>query len=557
MKNKTRKYTGWIRLLVWVVLFQTVMPVLDASASAMPVSGTLTIHDYALEDMDDAGLPNDGSETTGIPSGARPLAGVEFTVWQVDPAVMPAVASAAWADILPGTKQVGTTDANGAVTFNLGGGVYYVAETGNVGSEKVVFCEPFLVSVPMKDPSGSGWITDVHVYPKNQSLVIDKFVGNAGDADYHLTDYDASKYKPVAMDTAFGWSILSSLPANLGTAGSETYTVTDILKDSFDYVSGSLKVYAVPAVDTPVGNAYRLNEGSDYTLNFNAGTNTLTVELTASGIARLGNRYVNDNDRYLLIKYDCKLNSTAAHGVRHYSGAAVEYTRNTEADVSAYNDSGMKAAAVNLSTNSAAGIQTMNMTTTAPAGTSSAASSQVASEPAVHTGQIGITKLEDGTDKVLKGARFGIAVTKADAQAGTFLATGTTDKNGALKFTGLVYGAPGDGPSENTSDTTYWLVELAAPASYRLVKNPVKVVFDHQQDKETGEYYFAKMNVYNALSTPAPKGSPGNKVNPASPIKTGDTSSLYLLMGALLLSLAAIAVMVIYRNKKKVSSGNK
>jgi len=559
MKKKMKKYTGWVRLLALVVLFQTTMPVMEAGASSMPLSGTLTIHDLALEDMDDIGIPNDGNETTNIPSGAKALAGVEFTIWQVDPAAASTVtsASAAWSDILPATKQTGITGTDGKITFHLGNGLYYVAETGNTGAEKVVFCEPFLVSVPMPDASGSGWITDVHVYPKNQSLVIDKFVGDAGNADYDFTDHDASKYKPVAMDTAFGWNILSSIPANLGTANSESYTVTDTLKGCFDYVPGSLKVYAGPTMDTPVGNAYKLNEGSDYILDFSAGTNTIMVELTASGITRLGNRYTNDNDRYLFIRYDCKLNSTAAHGVRHYSGAEVEYKRNTADSASASNSSNTKAMAVNLSTGSTAGIKAISMIrTAAAAGTSSVASSRVAAEPAVHTGQIGITKLEDGTDKVLKGARFGLAATKADARAGTFLATGTTDGKGILKFTGLAYGAPGDSPSENTGNTTFWLMELTAPAGYQSVKDPVEVVFNYQQDETTGEYYFAKVNAYNVLNAaPAAKGSTGISRS-GSGVKTGDTSAVSLLIGVLLLSLAAIAVGTIYRKKKKVSGGN-
>lgn len=563
MKKKNRRHAGWkLLLLVLAVLFPASTPAINAEASAMPASGTLTIHDYALEDMDAAGDPNDGNEITSLPEGAKPLAGVEFTVWQVDPAAAATVTSAAqaWADILPATKQTGVTNADGRLTFHLGNGLYYVAETGNTGAEKVVFCEPFLVSVPMADPSGTGWITDVHVYPKNQSLVIDKFVGNAGDADYPFTDYDASKYKPVAMDTAFGWSILSSLPANLGKLDGESYTVTDTLKSTFDYVSGTLKVYAVGAMDTPVGSAYLLSEGSDYTFHFSAGTNTLTVELTDSGIARLGNRYTNHNDRYLLIKYDCQLNSTASHGIRHYSGAEVTYKRNTTDSASMHN-SNAQPVAVNLSTTSSTGINTMSMrTASAGAGTSFVASSQVTAEPAVHTGQIGITKLENGTDKVLKGAQFGLAATKADARAGTYLATGTTDEKGMLAFTGLAYGAPGDRPSANTGNTTYWLVELTAPAGYQLLKDPVEVIFHYQQDQETGEYYFAKVDVYNVLTTPAAK-DPGTGTTTGAGkttnVKTGDTSALYLFTAVMLLSLGAIVVVLVYRNKKKASGETK
>ncbi|MGL6202614.1 MAG: SpaH/EbpB family LPXTG-anchored major pilin [Lachnospiraceae bacterium] len=560
MKMKHRTYTWKLLLLVLAVLLPASLPVITANASAMPSSGTLTIHDYALEDMDEAGKSNDGNEITDLPANAKPLAGVEFTVWQIDPTEAANVTSAseAW-QYVTGTSKSGTTDSEGKLTFNLDNGLYYVAETGNTGEDKVVFSEPFLVSVPMEKPNGGGWITNVHVYPKNQSLFVDKLVGEAHDANYNFTDYEAAKYKPVAKDTAFGWSILSSLPANLGTADNESYTVTEALENYFDYVLESVKVYTIPTKDTPVSKAYLLTEGTDYTLNFNADTNTLEVELTDSGITLLGNRYTSDQDRYLLIKYDSKLNDTATNGIRLYSGSGVEveYKRNTTDNTSAHNSSDTETSVMNL--DSSSGTKAIfNRITTTRAGTTSEASAKVAVEAAIHTGQIGITKLEDSTEQLLAGAQFGLAATKADAVAGTFLATGTTDENGALTFSGLTYGAPGDSPTENTGNTTYWLVETKAPAGYQLLEEPVEVTFQYQQDQETGEYYFAKVDVYNVLdNTLAGDDNTGtNKSNnqltsrSGSSVKTGDTSAWNLFMGIMLLALAVITAVITYRNKK-------
>ncbi|MGL6199165.1 MAG: SpaH/EbpB family LPXTG-anchored major pilin [Lachnospiraceae bacterium] len=562
MKTKHRTYTWKLLLLVLAVLLPASMPVMTVNASAKPTSGTLTIHDYALEDMEEAGEPNDGSEITDLPANATPLAGVEFTVWEVDPAEAVNVTSAseAWQHVTE-TKQTGATKEDGTLTINLGSGLYYVAETGNTGADKVVFSEPFLVSVPMEKPNGGGWIKDVHVYPKNQSLFVDKLVGEPRDANYNFTDYEAAKYKPVAMDTAFGWSILSSLPANLGTADNESYTVTEALEKYFDYVLESVKVYTISTKDTPVSKAYLLTEGSDYTLNFNTDTNTLTVELTDSGIILLGNRYKSDHDRYLLIKYDAKLNDTATHGVRLYSGSGVEveYKRNVTDNVPAYNSSDPETSVMNLDSSYGTKVTFRTTTiTTTRAGTTSEASAKVAVEAAVHTGQIGITKLEDGTDQLLEGAQFGLAATKADAEAGIFLATGTTDENGELTFPGLTYGAPGDSPTENNGNTTYWLVETKAPEGYQLVKDPVEVSFQYQQDQESGEYYFAKVDVYNVLdNTSAGDDNTGtNKSNnqltsrSGSSVKTGDTSNWNLFMGSMLLALAIIVAVVVYRNKK-------
>ncbi|MGL6198869.1 MAG: SpaH/EbpB family LPXTG-anchored major pilin [Lachnospiraceae bacterium] len=558
MKTKNKTYIGWkLLLLVLAVLFPAFMPGMTLEASGIPDAGTLTIHDYALENMDDVGVPNDGNEATNLPADALPLAGVEFTVWQVDPDEASNVTSAseAWQYILSDTKKTGTTDEDGKVSFNLDKGLYYVAETGNDGVDKVVFCEPFLVSVPMEDPNGSGWIKDVHVYPKNQSLVIDKFVGEAGDADYDFTDYDASKYKPVAMNTPFGFSILSSLPANLGTADSESYLVTDALESYFDYVAGTLKVYAVEAKDTPVEKAYLLTNGSDYTSNFDKSTNTLTVELTESGITSLGDRYRDNQDRYLLVKFDCQLNETATCGVRLYGGAEVTYKRNINDSASAYNSDNVGGSVMNVGSYSGKRTTREESTTkmkrlTAAAGTSSEAYAKVAVEAAVHTGQVGITKLEDGTDQLLAGAKFGIAATKEDAEAETFLDTGKTDEDGLLSFTGLLYGTPGDSPSENTGNTTYWIAEIEAPDGYKLVEDPVEVSFHYQQNQENQEYYFAELGVYNVLKdsdNPSATKTGTNKTG--SFVKTGDTSTLYLFLGIMLLSIAVIIV-IVYRKKK-------
>ncbi|MBO5476663.1 MAG: SpaH/EbpB family LPXTG-anchored major pilin [Clostridia bacterium] len=106
----------------------------------------------------------------------------------------------------------------------------------------------------------------------------------------------------------------------------------------------------------------------------------------------------------------------------------------------------------------------------------------------VHTGALKIEKVEKGnTATKLAGAKFKIAATKANAEAGTFVkdADGndievTTDANGIAEIKGLAY-------ADDGSDTSYWLVETQAPTytdtvdgqtvtkSYNLLKNPVEV----------------------------------------------------------------------------------
>ena len=541
MRIKKREGMGrkLLLMVLAVVLLAAALPV-TAGAAPMPSSGSLTIHKYALEDMDSVGLPNDGNPAAGIPSDAVPLAGVEFSVWQIDPMAV-AVGSVttraqAWQNILPATLQTGVTDQSGEVTFSsLPQGLYYVAETKNSGN--TVSCDPFVVSVPMADPATGDWITDVHTYPKNQTMAIDKFVADTGTTDY----YKVSMNLPVEAHVRFTWYVRTQLPSDINTRRAEYYTVTDTLASYFEYQPGTLELYIMPDSDSDLKNCTILS-ASDYTVNFNTATNTLSVGLTTTGVAKVKN-LVDGGDRYAIFKYDCIVDDTAPQGVALYSGATLEYTRDTSSVSGVSSRSGAQAGAVTLlSAGRNTGIVPL------ASNTANTLTVEVSMQPEVHTGKIGITKLADKTNKLLPGAEFGIAKTKADAQAGSFIATGTTDANGELSFNGLKYGLPGDQPTENSNNTTFWLAETKAPDGYKLMKEPVEVTFNYSQDSD-GTYYFARVNVYNVKS-----GASGN--TSTSP-KTGDTSNLPLYLGIMALALAGIITTVILIKRTKAADGAK
>lgn len=525
-----------LTLLAVLLAVSVSVPAMSVSAAPMPATGDLIIHDYALEDMAAIEQPENGNPTTNIPAGAKALAGVEFTVWQIDPAAVTSITTAAdaWPHIMTPTKQTGVTDANGEVRFSsLPQGTYYVAETGNTGDQKVVFCEPFLVSVPMADPVTGNWNDQVHAYPKNQSIAIDKFVGVTGTTDYYKVGMDL----PVETGERFDWYIRSTIPQNIGTANTESLKITDVLSGYFDYLAGSVNVYIMPGPRSDL-SACTILSASDYTVSFNAATNTLTAELTASGIATVKSLVAGGN-RYSVLAYSCQVNGTAPHGVALYSGATLEYTRNAPA-ASGVSDNGTQAPAVTLlGTSNNSGLTATPLAT--GDGTSSTATATVAMEPEVHTGKIGITKLADGTKKLLPGAQFGIAASEADAKAGNFIATGTTDANGRLVFSGLKYGVLGDKPDENSNNTTFWLKETKAPDGYKIMDEPVEITFNYQQDS-TGRYYFAQLSVYNVKT--------GGSGTTGTQPQTGDTSNIYPYIGMAVLSFAALILLLVARKKR-------
>ena len=70
-----------------------------------------------------------------------------------------------------GAEQTQATNDNGLAEFkDLPAGLYLVEEPGGqtANGKAVTPSKPFLVTVPMTNPSGDGWLDTVHVYPKNQ-----------------------------------------------------------------------------------------------------------------------------------------------------------------------------------------------------------------------------------------------------------------------------------------------------------------------------------------------------------------------------------------------------
>ena len=140
-----------------------------------------------------------------------------------------------------GTKLTnGKTDDTGAVTLpNLARGYYFVVENlgesapeiknGSDGWDAIAItapAKPFVVAVPMTNPKDQeSWISDVHVYPKNQT-----------------TDVVKEPSKPsVNVGEVFEWSIAVELPADIQDY--QKFVVTDKLDEALTYMSGSVKVY--------------------------------------------------------------------------------------------------------------------------------------------------------------------------------------------------------------------------------------------------------------------------------------------------------------------------
>lgn len=388
--------------------------------------GSITVHKFERPPTP-TGLANNGTavDTTGL----TPLAGIQFTTQQVNTIDLSSNAGWAAANNLSstfsaanptgsitgagyslGTAKVQTTDAAGTAAFtSLPVGLYLVTETGFPAG--VTPSAPFLVSVPLTDPNNkNNWIYDVNVYPKNSVTTADKTV----------TDAPA-----VKLGDTVDFTITGDIP---NEATIDAYKIEDQLDSKLTYVGATTTL-----VDGTV-----ITEGTDYTVNFDTATNTVSVTFTPAGLAVL-----------------------AAHNTTRVQ-VVVSTTVNTIGEInnqaSVYPNAG-------------------SVTNNTPVLT-----------PVVVTkwGEMTLQKV-DQNGAALAGASFSVYANAADAQAGTnpIALAGQTvfpvAADGTLTISGLRYSdwANGAAVAPGSPDyRTYYLVETTAPDGYELLAQPVSFLIN-------------------------------------------------------------------------------
>ncbi|WP_442544111.1 SpaH/EbpB family LPXTG-anchored major pilin [Arthrobacter sp. KN11-1C] len=389
-----------------------------------PVSrmGSLTIHKYE-KPATATGLPNDGTALTAVQlQGLTPMAGVTFTVqkvdnidlttnagWAVAAALTPAQASAQAAG--PGSTV--TTGAAGTATLgNLPVGLYLVTETGYPAG--VTPSAPFLVTIPMTDPTGgNGWLYDVNVYPKNAVTTATKTVNDAS---------------VVKLGDPVQWTITSDIPNVTLIDG---YRIVDRLDPKLSYTNSTVAL----------SNNAALVLNIDYTVVLDTASNTLTVDLTASGRAVLA---ANPTAKVLVTV------NTTVNTVGEITNSALVYPN----------------------------AASFNITPGQPGG-------PVVTPPVAVTkwGNIVLHKKDSQTSAALAGAVFSVYPSRADALAGKNaisvggVSSWTTNASGNLVISGLRYSNRANGKAVSPGQPgyqSYWLVETKAPSGYGLLAEPVE-----------------------------------------------------------------------------------
>lgn len=288
---------------------QPAPPAVERPASLIDANkpGTLSIHKYLSDQATQAGTGN-----VQDPIPGEPLDGIPFKIQRVDVDLTTDAGWTAAAALTPksakeqldGTSHEETTKGGVATFTDLPLGVYLVTEqtptagatTPNLGTDALVPAAPFLVYIPMTNPDDtSKWNYDVHVYPKNSKIGIEKSVRDAGEQvgdklTWTITaDIPVPTYTRETVTTPGGGEGEGEGEGEGG--GERTTTTTDTVNPLASYVitdpvpSNRVTVRAedVKVTAPKVGDLI----AADYTVAVDPNTSEVTVTFTDSGLKKL------------------------------------------------------------------------------------------------------------------------------------------------------------------------------------------------------------------------------------------------------------------------------
>ncbi len=396
-------------------------------------------------------------ELTKVDQNGNPLEGVTFKVQvsKIHPQSLKDVPEYGWADYIPEESSsvlTVTTDSNGKIKLsNLPFSGAYSYRLVEISGPDGYIINPIISNLEFfvyrNGTINTNYDDDISDYEKQ----FIKDVTRAGDSA-SLTYMNekptiTKKVKNSAgnfvdnaglnMTDAVTFKVTTSVPLQISDMS--TYTITDTLPAGFTLDKSSIKVEGTVATgsETVPTNIYTISDDG-LTLTFDP---TKMYDTTSDLKAPI----YND----IIVTYNATFNDNAViGGDGNINTAKLTYT------------------------NDIANKTTTEITDTAEA----------------HTGAIAIEKVDKADTSVkLEGAKFKVATSKANAEAGTFVKGTdgedievTTDASGLATIKGLAY-------ADDGSDVSYWLVETQAPTyketegeqevekTYKLLKTPVEV----------------------------------------------------------------------------------
>lgn len=479
----------------------------SVSASGLPDAsekGSITVHKLAA--MGESTTNHDGTEITDTSMLGTPLAGAKFSLYKVDPDAdidsdTDPDTLAASSDATLVSQQ--TTPANGVIVWDELDIGYYVlvedeAPAGYEGSVSSIITLPFGFNPdPGNDDATTEYNYNVHVYPKNV---------NNSEIIKTVTD-EQSAY--VVGDTV-SWEIGAKIDISKGLYDETPYygslKITDPLDERLTYTAESASLTLTggssPAALT-VGTHYTETITTDGT----TGAQTVEWDLTNAGLELAQGRGSTGITVNISTVVNSKAQNSGTSSISNTASINIEYLSGDEVEEEVDPDT----------------------------------------EPEILLGGVIIDKTNYDESEKLANAKFKLALTKADAEAGVFVQDSsnadievTTDSNGYAQFVDFSDVSPAIN-WENVN--TFYLVETQAPAGYIKKQAAVEVVMSDDSDAAV------KIKTVTVLNQkPTDPAIPGeDKPTFQLPLTGGIGTVLFIAVG---LTLIIGAVAVLRKNRK-------
>ena len=557
MKKISWKKIGCLLLamLMMATMLATGVVAVDKQNYDPDKTGSITIHKLEQQDegQENENWP-DGKHGNGMPiedtSGfGKPLAGVEFSIWNVTETYegYEDVTQVNTDELGPATA-VRTTDENGIAKFgDLEVGVYLVAET-HKDPHTTRVTPNFLVSIPMTNPDGDDWLYNVHVYPKNALVRGDVTLNKVDEAGnplegatfgLYVQDEDPSDDVAIAQTTTGADGIVKFTDLPVGNyylkeieapAGYTLSTVTYPFEITAQNWHATFKANAInylALTDDDLTKEYTGYEGA-LDINWQVTASIpgdidlyQTFKLTDNvpdGLAAAKDFLVKVGDDILTPDEDYILTNPVEEGSNDFTIDFSEHTdalKGHESVVITFTTAITNEAQVGQVTNS---VTLTYQSETGEEGT-------LTDQDIANIYGITVDKVNLKGEK-LSGAAFSLYYGDDEATAlegSRPVYTGTTVE-GALTFQGL---NPG----------TYWLVETAAPDGYKVMSKALKIVID-EKDPDIESGYAEEVTILNTA-------------NVSLPITGGIGTLIFTFSGIALMGAAAL--LYIRSRKKKAT----
>ncbi|MER0123698.1 SpaH/EbpB family LPXTG-anchored major pilin [Streptococcus sp. ZJ93] len=498
--------------------------------------------------------PNGGELTEAgkakIGTDVEPLSGVIFRAYKItddkNDAELQGKTEAELDALYTEHEDLQATDAQGKTLWVKnkddynGEHGYWVIEKSAPDTVSAAFAVPFRIKFPMSKSDGSGFLTKVHVYPKNVT----------GDEpkpgkDVKELGTDESGYK---VGDVVDFFLKGSIPTNIQDYGQ--YEFTDELDSQLDYLSGDGATTPVtnPVESVQFGATGTLTNETDYTVTVI--DRKLSVKLTDAGIQKIAagvaldkrDKYATQKDLddaksntddapFIQVKFKARINKTAVMGKPVANKTKITFKNNKDVN------------------------KDPKDTPETP-------------EVWVYTGGKKFVKKDPAADKVLKDAEFELYADKAlsekitwtqdliDANQDAIAASKfknpkigdavvlISDAQGQFEIKGLKYDAKttkeagGMITHTGTGESKYYLKETKAPEGYVIPSEPVEFVVTNNS------YY---QDPQATQLTPAADQPVNNNKRPSIPHTGGIGTIIFVVSG---LALMGLAVFGLKKDKK-------